>query len=180
MTRSAGFCAIQVPSGQLKKTGFESRTSMSGEGKTIRIGRGQGCDLILSHASISRRHAELSIGADGGVQIRDLESTGGTYVLRDGKEIPVVRGTLHPNDRLRLGDYEISLEDLLSLIPGAPKPSESTVPPPTPAASPSSPASPRPDTAPVAPSGDRPKTRMVRCDCGTIKEREKACPSCGA
>src|SRR5689334_18899007 len=92
---------------------------MSAESKTVRIGRSRECDLNLSHASISRRHAELTIHPDGSVDIRDLESTGGTYVLRDGKEVPVVRATLRPTDSLRLGDYEISLADLLSLIPGA-------------------------------------------------------------
>jgi pSer/pThr/pTyr-binding forkhead associated (FHA) protein len=151
---------------------------MSAETKTVRIGRGQGCDLILSHASISRRHAELTIHGDGSVDIRDLDSTGGTYVLREGKEVPVVRATLRPNDALRLGDYEISLADLLALIPGAPAvpaPSAGAVyRPPAAAASPT----PRSDTAPA--SEERPKTRMVRCSCGHIKERDKPCPSCGS
>jgi predicted component of type VI protein secretion system len=149
---------------------------MSAEEKTIRIGRGQGCDLILSHSSVSRRHAELTIGADGSLNLRDLESTGGTFVLRDGKEIPVVRASLRRTDRLRLGDYEVSITDLLSMIPGA-----AAIPPPLPVAAP---IAPRPETSPVTPprpAGDeRPKTRMVRCDCGTIKERGQACPACGS
>jgi pSer/pThr/pTyr-binding forkhead associated (FHA) protein len=146
---------------------------MSAEGQTVRIGRGQGCDLVLTHVSISRRHAELTIGSDGSLDIRDLQSTGGTFILRGGKEEPVTRAQLKSTDTLRLGDYEISVEDLLSLIresqPGS-------VPPPLPgSASPPPPA--RTPTAVEDPG--RPKTRMVRCTCGNIKERGKTCPTCG-
>jgi pSer/pThr/pTyr-binding forkhead associated (FHA) protein len=137
---------------------------MSEEAQIIRIGRGQGCDLVLSHASVSRRHAELTIEPDGAILIRDLNSTGGTFVLRNGKEIPVTRTQLKRSDGLRLGDYEISVENLLSLIEEAnlgTKPAQAAPPV-------------------VVEAEDRPKTRMVRCACGTIKERGKVCPACGA
>src|ERR1700730_544685 len=136
---------------------------MSEDAQNIRIGRGQGCDLVLTHESVSRRHAELTIRADGSIAIRDLNSSGGTFVLRDGKEIPIERAELRRTDRLRLGDYEISVEDLLSLLEETGhgvKPELGMRPLP-------------------AESGDRPKTRMVRCDCGSIKERGKLCPACG-
>ena len=138
---------------------------MSEDAQNIRIGRGQGCDLVLTHESISRRHAELSIDANGSISIRDLNSSGGTVVLRGGKEIPVTARTqLNRTDRLVLGDYEISVEDLLSLLEDTghaikPEIGMRSIP---------------------AESPDRPKTRMVRCDCGSIKERGKPCPACGA
>jgi pSer/pThr/pTyr-binding forkhead associated (FHA) protein len=138
---------------------------MSEETQSIRIGRGQGCDLVLTHESISRRHAELTIDSDGSISIRDLNSSGGTFVLRGGKEIPLTARTqLSRTDRLVLGDYEISVEDLLSLVEEAghavkPEIGMRSIP---------------------AESPDRPKTRMVRCDCGSIKERGKPCPACGA
>jgi pSer/pThr/pTyr-binding forkhead associated (FHA) protein len=138
---------------------------MSEDAQNIRIGRGQGCDLVLTHESISRRHAELTIDASGLISIRDLNSSGGTCVLRGGKEIPVTTRTqLNRTDRLLLGDYEISIEDLLSLIEETgqavkPEIGMRSIPPESP---------------------DRPKTRMVRCDCGTIKERGKPCPACGS
>lgn len=143
---------------------------MSAEAQIIRIGRGQGCDLVLTHASISRRHAELAIGPDGAIAIRDLNSAGGTFVLRDGKEIPATRTQLRESDSLRLGDYEISVEDLVSLIRetlsvAGIDAGEKRV---------------TPSASPTGSSDERPKTRMVRCDCGTIKERGKACPHCGA
>jgi pSer/pThr/pTyr-binding forkhead associated (FHA) protein len=139
---------------------------MSSETQIVRIGRGQGCDLVLTHASVSRRHAELTIDADGSISIRDLGSAGGTFVIRGRKEIAVTRAELQRTDRLRLGEYEISVEDLLSLIEGT-HPAQGAV------------ATPR-TAEPMSDSGERPKTRMVRCACGTIKERGKPCPSCGA
>ena len=138
---------------------------MSSETQIVRIGRGQGCDLVLTHASVSRRHAELTIEADGSMSIRDLGSTGGTFALRGRKEIPVTHTELERSDRLRLGDYEISVEDLLDLI-------EQTQPAGAPGASHS-----QEKTSDIA---EKPKTRMVRCVCGTIKERGKPCPHCGA
>lgn len=133
--------------------------------QNIRIGRGQGCDVLLTHASISRRHAELTVEGNGAMSIRDLDSSGGTFILRGGKEIEVSsRTSLRSGDCLRLGDYEISVTDLLDLAAAAGHAMK-----------------PAPGMRPVeAESGDRPRTRMVRCDCGTIKERGKECPSCGS
>jgi pSer/pThr/pTyr-binding forkhead associated (FHA) protein len=136
---------------------------MSVDVHTVRIGRGQGCDLVLTHESVSRRHAELTISPDGSVDIRDLQSTGGTFILRDGKEQSVSKARLKPTDTLRLGDYEISVEDLLSLV-------RESQPDSAPATAPSPAATEDPG---------RPKTRMVRCACGSIKERGQTCPACG-
>lgn len=136
---------------------------MSLQGQTITIGRGQGCDVVLSHVSVSRRHAEMILSGDGAIEIRDLNSTGGTFVTRDGKERSVAQTCLQSADVLRLGDYEISLQDLLARLDvtrpvGKPVPSPSTA---------------------VTADGAQPKTRMVRCDCGTIKKRGETCPACG-
>ncbi len=49
--------------------------------KSVRmvIGRGQGCDVVLSDQSVSRRHVELVYG-EGGTLLRDLGSGNGTKV----------------------------------------------------------------------------------------------------
>jgi len=134
---------------------------MSREGRTVRIGRGQDSDVVLSHPSVSRRHAELTLNPNGAIQIRDLNSTGGTFVSRGGKERNVTTAGLERSDMLRLGDYEISVEDLLALA-GEAKPVVRSGP------------------AQNSSGEGMPKTRMVRCDCGTIKERDGKCPACGA
>jgi pSer/pThr/pTyr-binding forkhead associated (FHA) protein len=134
---------------------------MSEEGQTITIGRGQGCDVVLSHVSVSRRHAEMIFANAGAIEIRDLNSTGGTFVRRNGKERSVTQTRLESADILRLGDYEVSLQELLSLAKKEQLP-------------------PQPAAQPAADTGlERPKTRMVRCDCGTIKKRGETCPACG-
>jgi pSer/pThr/pTyr-binding forkhead associated (FHA) protein len=61
--------------------------------QTIRVGRGQGCDIVLSHASVSQWRAELGIEPHGAITIRDLNSTGGTFVFRNKKEMPVLGRT---------------------------------------------------------------------------------------
>lgn len=101
------------------------------------------------------------------MEIRDLQSTGGTYVLRDGKEIPVTQMRLRPNDTLRFGEYEIALKELLYLVQQTQPREEPSVPV---------------QGIKSPEGGSRPnfKTRMMRCTCGSIKERGKPCPDCGA
>jgi len=70
------------------------------------------------------------------------------------------RTQLNRTDRLVLGDYEISVEDLLSLVEEAghavqPEIGMRSIP---------------------AESPDRPKTRMVRCDCGSIRSAANRVP----
>jgi FHA domain len=63
------------------------------------VGRHPGCDVVLDHPSVSRRHAQLRF-RDGGWILRDLESTNGTRV----NGCDVVRCRLEPGDHLLLGD----------------------------------------------------------------------------
>jgi class 3 adenylate cyclase len=65
------------------------------------------CNAVLSHPTISRRHARLFV-ADNVMQIEDLGSTNGTWV--DGAV--VVRGVplpLQVGGKLKLGDIELAL-----------------------------------------------------------------------
>src|SRR5947209_7491466 len=120
---------------------------MSSETQIVRIGRGKGCDLVITHAYVCRRLAELTIDAEGTWSILDVGSAGVTFVLRGRKEIPATGTELERTDRLRLGDYEISVEDLLDLI-------EQTRPMRVPAAS-------RPQEK-TSDTAEKPKTRMIR------------------
>ena len=68
------------------------------------------CELVLAHATVSRRHARLSLVGET-LQVDDLGSTNGTSVdgasLRPGAPAPVQAGT-----RLRLGDVELVVRQL--------------------------------------------------------------------
>lgn len=46
----------------------------------LSLGRAADCDLVIEHGSVSRRHAELRVGADGSCRIVDLDSKNGLRV----------------------------------------------------------------------------------------------------
>ena len=49
------------------------------EGRTLVVGRGLASDIAIYDPTISRRHAELTAGADG-VEVKDLGSSNGTFI----------------------------------------------------------------------------------------------------
>jgi len=71
------------------------------------IGRSRECDVVLSDANVSRRHAEIRPGAAGTWEISDLGSTNG--VLVNGHRIAAAQ-LLQPGDRIALGTADIGFE----------------------------------------------------------------------
>jgi hypothetical protein len=69
------------------------------------LGRYHACDVVLSHMSVSRRHARLTF-RDGNWVLRDLDSTNGTLVNGE----PVIRCRLLPGDVLTLGDESVLVD----------------------------------------------------------------------
>jgi len=49
------------------------------EGRTLLVGRGVASDIAIYDPTISRRHAELTVGTDG-VEVKDLGSSNGTCI----------------------------------------------------------------------------------------------------
>ena len=75
------------------------------------IGRAaEQCELVVAHATVSRRHARLSLAGET-LQIEDLGSTNGTSVngaaLRAGAPAALQAGA-----KLRLGDVELAIGQL--------------------------------------------------------------------
>lgn len=75
------------------------------------IGRAaEQCELVVAHATVSRRHARLNLAGET-LQIDDLGSTNGTSVngtaVRPGTPAPVQVG-----NKLRLGDVELTVRQL--------------------------------------------------------------------
>ena len=68
------------------------------------IGRAIGADFIVDAALVSRVHCRLTALPDGQLELRDLESTNGTYVngVRVGQPLRLVSG-----DRLQVGRVEL-------------------------------------------------------------------------
>jgi hypothetical protein len=63
------------------------------------VGRHPESDIVLTHLTVSRRHARLSF-RDGGWILRDLDSSNGTTV----NNTRVTRCRLLPGDQLMMGD----------------------------------------------------------------------------
>lgn len=66
------------------------------------VGRREFADVVIDHASLSRRHC-LLVKTDGLLVIRDLITTNGTKV----KGQRIRWAALLPDDRIALGDYKM-------------------------------------------------------------------------
>ena len=67
------------------------------------VGRATGADFIVDAALISRVHCRLTVLADGALEVKDLESTNGTFV--NGTRIESAR--VAPGDTLQVGRVEL-------------------------------------------------------------------------
>ena len=67
------------------------------------VGRATGADFIVDAPLISRVHCRLTALPDGGLEVRDLESTNGTFI--NGKRVQI--GRLASGDRLGVGRVEL-------------------------------------------------------------------------
>ena len=69
--------------------------------KLVKIGRAEGCDIVLKSPSLSREHAQLQLDPEGRTCLLDLQSTFGTRV--NGKRIlPGVLVQIQPGDTIQL------------------------------------------------------------------------------
>lgn len=71
------------------------------------VGRHPSADFPLPVESVSGRHIELVVGADGSVRFRDLGSTNGTF----SGGVKVTEGEWFAGSQLRLGNAELRLID---------------------------------------------------------------------
>src|SRR5258706_3806110 len=67
------------------------------------LGRATGADFSVDGALVSRVHCRLIATPGGGLEVRDLDSTNGTFV--NGKRIQKAR--LEPGDRIQIGRVEV-------------------------------------------------------------------------
>ena len=74
---------------------------MPGGVKTI--GRASGADFIVDAPLVSRVHCRLTALPGGRLEVRDLESTNGTYV--NGERVQIAH--LAAGDRLKVGRVEL-------------------------------------------------------------------------
>ena len=72
--------------------------------RTFRIGRSPDCDVVLADDSVSRRHAELVVTAQGELYLSDCHSTHGTSLVERGTGRPIKQEVVRPDATLRFGD----------------------------------------------------------------------------
>ena len=75
-----------------------------GESKVV--GRAEQADVIIDEPSLSRRHAQVNVTAEGVVTVEDLGSTNHTFI----NDVQRKRGSLSSGDRVRFGAVEYELE----------------------------------------------------------------------
>ena len=75
--------------------------------KTIFLGRGTNCDIVLNHGTISKMHASITLTPHNKYQIKDLGSTNGTFV--NGRKIKTLE-TISFKDNIFIGRHQINLE----------------------------------------------------------------------
>ena len=93
------------------------------------IGRDQSASVVLSHDTVSRVHAELIPVADGQVYVTDCASTGGTYIDEDGRWQKITQAFVNAGGRVRFGELEVGVEQLLADIARLSAGSGGVVPP---------------------------------------------------
>lgn len=82
------------------------------------IGRGSDCDLVIDDASVSRVHAQVDVTREGYLAVQDMDSSNGTFLYRKGRWLRAQRIVPGADDRLRLGDHEVSPQQLVALFSG--------------------------------------------------------------
>jgi adenylate cyclase len=80
-------------------------------GQTLVLGRALSCDLPVLDPTVSRKHAEIAVDP-GGVTIRDLGSSNGTFV----KGHRVADARLTPGDRVVFGKVPFELKQHAELL----------------------------------------------------------------
>ena len=79
------------------------------------IGRDGSCDVVLDDSFVSRWHLKLDVEEEGNCRLTDLGSTNGTYVFKDREPFRVIEALLTLADRVKIGNCDYSVRELVSL-----------------------------------------------------------------
>jgi two-component system cell cycle response regulator len=82
----------------------DSATFRMPAGSVKTIGRSSGAEFILDAPLVSRLHCQLTANDDG-LQVKDLDSTNGTFVNDDR----ITSAQLRAGDRLKVGRVELKV-----------------------------------------------------------------------
>lgn len=70
--------------------------------------------IRLHDQTISKQHAEIQV-KNGEIYLHDLNSTNGTFLVKNNRLVPFVEGYVQLNQVIALGHIRISVDKLLEL-----------------------------------------------------------------
>ncbi len=80
-----------------------------------KIGRSPKSDIVLTDGSVSREHAELSDTSDGRYSIVDMNSTFGTFIMREGDWRKIKQAVITADEQIMLGKHKTTPAQMLKL-----------------------------------------------------------------
>ncbi len=83
------------------------------EGRTYMIGR-EG-HIYIDSPSVSKQHAEISI-TNGRIYLRDLNSTNGTYLVKNQNLVYFEEGFVNPLQPIIVGNQRYTVQSLLAKV----------------------------------------------------------------
>ncbi len=82
------------------------------ESRTYIIGR-EG-HIYINDPTVSKQHAEIQV-INGEVYLRDLESTNGTYLIKNNRLVPFHEGYVQLHQSIVLGNRQYTVQSLLEI-----------------------------------------------------------------
>jgi len=82
------------------------------EGRSYVIGR-EG-HIPINSPTASKYHATIRV-SDGKIYLRDLNSTNGTFIIRNNSRQLFKEGYVNPDQLIEIGDEEHSIQNLLAI-----------------------------------------------------------------
>lgn len=87
------------------------------EGLCFTVGR-EG-HVYIESPTVSKQHAEIRI-INGRIYLRDLNSTNGIYLWKNGRLVYFEEGYVSPLQKILLGDHRCMVQDLLAIVSSFP------------------------------------------------------------